>query len=138
MEYFISSLHLLDSYESDIEEYFPAIKTGTFTSVAGQQSQIAMTGNTTAVEASMRLREDLQEYAMLYRYLFPTLLIALIIFGCAEQQGQYIRDGKEYGTTSGSFQGHWWNYYERGKSFSDGKFYTEAIADLKKAIKSRD
>ena len=75
---------------------------------------------------------------MLYRYLLLFLFVVLAVSGCAEQKGKYIRDGKEYGNTSGSFRGRWWNYYERGRSFSDGKFYAEAIADYGKAIKGRD
>ena len=56
------------------------------------------------------------------------VLTALFVSGCAEQKDQYTRDGNEYGTTSGSFRGRWWNYYERGRSFSDGRFHKEANA----------
>ncbi len=50
---------------------------------------------------------------------------------------KYILNGKEYGIVKGSFRGKWWNYFERGHSFAEGKFWTEAEADLKKAIKKR-
>ena len=66
------------------------------------------------------------------------VLFCLIASGCVEKQKSYVRDGKEYGSTSGSFRGRWWNYYERGRSFSDGRFYKEAMADFHKSIKGRD
>lgn len=62
----------------------------------------------------------------------------MFVPGCAEQNSPHMQDGKEYGKTSGSFRGRWWNYYERGRSFSDGKFYTEAIADFQKGIEGRE
>lgn len=71
-------------------------------------------------------------------YLFILIAAALFFTGCVEQKQQYVRDGKSYGSTSGTFRGRWWNYYERGRSFSDGKFYQEAIADFKKAIEGRE
>lgn len=46
---------------------------------------------------------------------------------------KYERDGIQYGATSGTFRGRWWNYYERGRSFLEGGFYEEAIADLEQA-----
>ena len=76
---------------------------------------------------------------MLSRYFLLIILVAsMFAFGCAEQNGPHMRDGKEYGKTSGNFTGRWWNYYERGRSFSDGKFYTEAIADFQKGIEGRE
>jgi hypothetical protein len=53
-------------------------------------------------------------------------------------QSAYIRDGKSYGVTRGLFNHRWWNYFERGVSFSDGKFWPEATNDLKEAIRQRD
>ena len=50
----------------------------------------------------------------------------------------YVKDGKEYGKVGGAFRGRWWNYYERGLSFSDGEFHKEAIADFSEAIRQRD
>jgi hypothetical protein len=70
------------------------------------------------------------------------LLCALLLigFGCetGQQAERYSRDGKVYGVTQGLFRGRWWNYYERGVSFSDGRFWGEAGADLRKALGQRD
>jgi len=57
--------------------------------------------------------------------------------GCVEKQSAYLRDGKAYGVTSGSFSGRWWNFYERGRSFADGRFYVEAVSDFESAIRGR-
>lgn len=65
-------------------------------------------------------------------------LTALSVSGCAKQNEQDIRDGREYGRADNSFKGHWWDYYERGRSFADRKLYTEAIADFRKAVEGRD
>ncbi|MDH3328017.1 MAG: CsgG/HfaB family protein [Desulfobulbaceae bacterium] len=70
--------------------------------------------------------------------LITFIISVILIAGCAEQQSHYVRNGKEYGTTSGSFRGRWWNYYQRGRSFSDGNFYREAISDFEKAIDGRE
>lgn len=68
-----------------------------------------------------------------------TVLLSLIITlaGCVPQKTTYIVDGKEYGVTSGLFRDRWWNYYERGVSFSEGEFYQEAISDFETAINKR-
>jgi TolB-like protein/tetratricopeptide (TPR) repeat protein len=64
----------------------------------------------------------------------------LMIISCAQPQSApvYVKDGKEYGKTEGAFFRHrWWNYYERGLSYAEGKFYQEAVSDLKQAIEQR-
>lgn len=45
-------------------------------------------------------------------------------------------DDQTYGIVEGLFQHRWWNYYERGQSFTDGAltYYLEAPADLAKAM----
>ena len=53
-------------------------------------------------------------------------------------QSTYTRNGKVYGTTRGAFRNRWWNYYERGVSFADGKFFNEAAADFQEAIQQRE
>jgi TolB-like protein len=59
--------------------------------------------------------------------------------GCATKSPEtYVKDGKVYGVTKGAFRSRWWNYYERGASFAEGKFWEEAIADFQEAIKQRD
>jgi TolB-like protein len=69
------------------------------------------------------------------------LLTAVLWAGSCSQQPSdtvYLKDGKEYGKTSGYiFRHKWWNYYERGLSFAEGEFYQEAITDLTHAKKQR-
>jgi hypothetical protein len=67
-------------------------------------------------------------------------VIALVILasGCAEGPTKhYVKDGKEYGIVKGSFRDRWWNYYERGLSFDEGAFYSEAIEDFRMAASQR-
>ncbi|MBW2148043.1 MAG: hypothetical protein JRI22_13560 [Deltaproteobacteria bacterium] len=70
--------------------------------------------------------------------LISVALITLCV-SCAPgpPRGSYIRDGKEYGLVRGTFRNRWWNYYERGVSFSDGKFWAEAESDFKEAVRQR-
>ena len=67
-------------------------------------------------------------------------VVTLSMLNCAQQPAKqaYVKDGKAYGTTQGTFRHRWWNYYERGLSFAEGEFYAEAIKDLKQAIRQRD
>ncbi len=65
------------------------------------------------------------------------IIILVLIVGCALKEPPYIKNGQEYGVTSGLFRGRWWNYYERGVSFAEGGFYEEAIKDLQSAVKGR-
>jgi len=65
---------------------------------------------------------------------------SLMIISCAQPQSApvYLKDGKEYGKTEGAFFRHrWWNYYERGLSYAEGKFYQDAVSDLKQALEQR-
>jgi TolB-like protein len=70
------------------------------------------------------------------RFVTP-LLILLLLIGCAEQLPEYVKGGKQYGVTEGLFRNRWWNYYERGLSFSEGEFNQRAIEDFKSAISQR-
>ena len=67
------------------------------------------------------------------------VIIVLAILGC--ESGPVRKpesaDGKVYGTTSGTFRGRWWNYYERGVSYGDGRFWQQAEADLREALSQR-
>ena len=71
-------------------------------------------------------------------------MIVLIILpflwqsGCVPSKSAYVKDGKEYGKVRGSFRHRWWNYYERGISFSNGRFFTEAVKDFQEAVEQRD
>ncbi len=51
---------------------------------------------------------------------------------------KYLKDGVQYGEVEGLFRERWWNFYERGVSFSDGGFWEEAAADFREAIRQRD
>ena len=65
---------------------------------------------------------------------------ALLLAGCLMQspdRSRYERDGIQYGVTEGRFRGRWWNYYERGRSYSDGQFWAEAERDLRAALAGR-
>ncbi len=47
------------------------------------------------------------------------------------------KDGKWYGVTRGSFRHRWWDYYERGLSFADGKFWKEAETAFRRALNQK-
>jgi TolB-like protein len=78
------------------------------------------------------------------RSLIRKLIILAVLIGTAgfagcvkESASTYVRDDKVYGTVKGTFRHRWWNYYERGLSFTEGEFFKEAAADLQKAIDQR-
>ena len=72
------------------------------------------------------------------RFVGSFFALAVILAGCAgDESARYARDGVEYGVTEGVFRGRWWSYYERGVSFSTGKFYDEAVADFEHALEGR-
>lgn len=71
-------------------------------------------------------------------YLLIFLLFATSISGCAEQEKQHIRDEEGYERTSTDFSGQWWDYYDRGRYFSGGRYRREAITDFRKAIEGND
>jgi TolB-like protein len=64
----------------------------------------------------------------------------LFLWGCAghPEQKTYVKDGVEYGKVKGTFRHRWWNYYERGLSFQEGRYFQEAAGDFKEAIQGRD
>jgi len=74
-------------------------------------------------------------------YAVGVLLFVAAVASCIStgpDVAQYSRDGVQYGVTKGRFRGRWWNYYERGRSFSDGGFWTEAERDLRAALAGRE
>jgi TolB-like protein len=77
-----------------------------------------------------------------YRILFLLLAAALLVSavpGCnTPPDPKYKKDGTQYGVTDGLFRDRWWNYYERGLSFSDGEFWKEAAEDFREALRQRD
>ena len=48
-----------------------------------------------------------------------------------------VVEGVTYGTTRAPFRGRWWQYYERGVSWSLGGFWQEAEADLRACLQLR-
>jgi TolB-like protein/tetratricopeptide (TPR) repeat protein len=64
---------------------------------------------------------------------------ALLFMSCnTPPDPKYIKDGTAYGQVKGLFRERWWNFYERGASFSEGGFWQEAVADFQEALKQRD
>jgi TolB-like protein/tetratricopeptide (TPR) repeat protein len=74
--------------------------------------------------------------------LLPAALSLFLIglSGCAgtDRQPRYTKDGQTYGVVSGTFRHRWWNYYERGLSYTEGQYYSEAVSDFQAAIDRRD
>jgi TolB-like protein len=71
---------------------------------------------------------------------FFVLVVLFSLFQCSFQPlwPVYTKDGKEFGTVQGAFRYRWWNYYERGLSYSEGRYFKEALADFKEAIRQRE
>jgi TolB-like protein len=67
-------------------------------------------------------------------------IVLILASGCTEGPAgkRYVKDGREYGTVNGTFRDRWWNYYERGVSFAEGAFYSEAIDDFQRAASQRN
>ncbi len=75
---------------------------------------------------------------MVRRIALGFILGVLAVAGCVSDEASVrTRDGVDYGATNGVFHGRWWNYYERGSSYLSGKFYTEADADFRQALRGR-
>jgi TolB-like protein/tetratricopeptide (TPR) repeat protein len=71
--------------------------------------------------------------------LFSAISMIVLAGGCnTPPDKKYFKDGRQYGVVKGLFRERWWNFYERGCSFSQGGFYPEAIADFKEALRQRD
>jgi hypothetical protein len=71
---------------------------------------------------------------------FFAIILCSFVIACtiAPENPRIEKDGKVYGTTVGAFRHRWWNYYERGTSFSDGQFWQQAEADFRAAIDQRN
>lgn len=48
-----------------------------------------------------------------------------------------LKNGKRFGTVRGIFRDRWWNYYERGLSYTEGECFKNALEDFREAIKHR-
>ena len=68
------------------------------------------------------------------------MIILPVIMCCApvDRSTTYVKDGKTYGVTKGLFRAKWWNYYERGMSYSEGEYWDEAGSDFLEAIRQRE
>jgi hypothetical protein len=74
-------------------------------------------------------------------YILFVLLWGSFFSGCAQQPvgTVFVKDGKQYGIVkSGTFRHRWWNYFERGLSYAEGKFYQDAVSDFQEAIRQRE
>jgi TolB-like protein/tetratricopeptide (TPR) repeat protein len=69
------------------------------------------------------------------------LALAAILFAvlACETPVKRPKSGEEkgYGVTRGAFRGRWWNHFERGVSYADGRYWKEAEADLRDALGQR-
>jgi Curli production assembly/transport component CsgG/Glucodextranase, domain B len=83
-----------------------------------------------------------QRYRLQARAFFALGLLLLLctVVGCAVERGKvYVKDGKQYGVTSSlTWRGQWWNFYERGSSYAEGAFWEDAITDFQAAIRQRE
>ncbi|NJL58334.1 MAG: hypothetical protein HC887_00490 [Desulfobacteraceae bacterium] len=69
--------------------------------------------------------------------IFAALLCCII--SCQNVSDKPVeKDGKVYGVTKGAFLDRWWDYYERGLSFTDGGFWQESEKDFREALKLWD
>jgi len=75
-------------------------------------------------------------HALCFLFLLSTFILSACVH--TPDRTAYVRDGKAYGQVKGAFRHKWWNYYERGLSFADGRFFEEAVQDFKQAIDKRD
>lgn len=67
------------------------------------------------------------------------LILLALQFGCAVKAGPiYHKGGREYGRIKGIWGSTFWNYYERGLSYAEGEFWTEAIHDFQQAIRLKN
>jgi len=76
----------------------------------------------------------------IYAFLLLGLSFLLLPLGCVEsgpQRKAFVKEGKAYGVVRGAFRHRWWNYYERGLSFTEGAFYPQAVSDFKEAARQR-
>ena len=75
-----------------------------------------------------------------YILIAALLMTGTLFWGCSGHSPSpvYTKEGKTYGKVQGAFRHRWWNYYERGLSYADGRFYEEAIRDFKACIEKRD
>ncbi len=64
--------------------------------------------------------------------------VFLLLVACLPRhQAPRERDGVRYGEIGVPFRGRWWHHLERGVSFADGGFWTEAERDLRMCLRQR-
>jgi|GEM_PF-3868335 hypothetical protein len=71
--------------------------------------------------------------------LMPMLLLAAMQGGCGDRSAiaPRISDGVAYGVTALPFRNRWWQFYERGLSWAQGGFLSEAESDLRVCLDQR-
>ncbi len=78
---------------------------------------------------------------ILLAHILFVLLWGSYFIGCVQQPAGtgFVKDGKQYGIVkSGTFRHRWWNYFERGLSYAEGKFYPNAVLDFQEALRQRE
>ena len=65
-------------------------------------------------------------------------VVAFVLSCNTPPDPKYAKNGIQYGVVKGLFRERWWNFYERGLSFSEGGFWNEAAEDFLQALKQRD
>ena len=69
------------------------------------------------------------------------LAVIFLISACIHPSDDrnYQDKGSVYEQSNGTFFRHrWWNYYKRGLGYADARFFEEALADLREAVRQRD
>lgn len=77
----------------------------------------------------------------MFKMILGTMALILLALqpGCAVKPGPvFSKGGKEYGRIEGIWGGNFWNFYERGLSYSEGEFWTPAIDDFRQSIRLKD
>jgi len=75
-----------------------------------------------------------------FAFILFVLLWVSLFSGCTQKPAGnvFVKDGKQYGVVkSGTFRHRWWNYFERGLSYAEGKFYSNAVSDFQEAMQQR-
>ena len=75
--------------------------------------------------------------ATIFLFVFIPFTMSLLTCAPPATAPVYQKNGKTYGVTGGAFRHRWWNFYERGLSYADGRFFKEAVNDLLEAVRQR-
>lgn len=72
-----------------------------------------------------------------YRLAVIVTALFAVCFACAVEKTERIEvGGKTYGETSGAFRGKWWNYFERGMSYTEAAIEADKVGDVSAKAKA--